>query len=160
AALATGTMLLLAFGIAIGAGIVRYTEPDRPAGAPTAASTPLTPPPARITGGGGTPGARRAVTPEILQGMLQAARASLFEGRYGEAIAADQAVLKRDPKNVDAAGVGRLDHAARVRMARHGWAPPRRMRSASDAAGTRLIRPTPAASPVSGCLASRTTSHT
>src|SRR5256886_13264130 len=34
--------------------------------------------------------------------MLQAARASLFEGRYGEAIAAYQAVLKRDPKNVDA----------------------------------------------------------
>src|SRR5437667_177732 len=57
AALASGAMLLLAFGIAIGAGIVRYTEPDRPAGAPTAASTPLTPPPARITGGGGTPGA-------------------------------------------------------------------------------------------------------
>ncbi|OLD30246.1 MAG: hypothetical protein AUI18_01730 [Candidatus Rokubacteria bacterium 13_1_40CM_2_70_45] len=102
AALATGAMLLLAFGIAIGAGIVRYTEPDRPAGTPTAASTPLTPPPARITGGSGTLGARRAVTPEILQGMLQAARASLFEGRYGEAIAAYQAVLKRDPKNVDA----------------------------------------------------------
>jgi len=34
--------------------------------------------------------------------MLSAARASLFEGRYGEAIAAYQAVLKRDPKNVDA----------------------------------------------------------
>ena len=34
--------------------------------------------------------------------MLQAARASLFAGRYGEAIAAYQAVLKRDPKNVDA----------------------------------------------------------
>jgi cytochrome c-type biogenesis protein CcmH/NrfG len=37
-----------------------------------------------------------------MQGMLEAARASLFEGRYGEAIAAYQAVLKRDPKNVDA----------------------------------------------------------
>ena len=34
--------------------------------------------------------------------MLQAARSSLFEGRYGEAIAAYQAILKRDPKNVDA----------------------------------------------------------
>ena len=34
--------------------------------------------------------------------MLQAARASLVAGRYGEAIAAYQAVLKRDPKNVDA----------------------------------------------------------
>jgi cytochrome c-type biogenesis protein CcmH/NrfG len=38
----------------------------------------------------------------MLQGMLQAARASLFEGRYAEAIAAYQAVLKRDPRNVDA----------------------------------------------------------
>src|SRR3989442_13417837 len=34
--------------------------------------------------------------------MRQAARASLSDGRYGEAIAAYQAVLKRDPKNVDA----------------------------------------------------------
>ena len=34
--------------------------------------------------------------------MLQAARQSLFEGRYAEAIAAYQAVLKRDAKNVDA----------------------------------------------------------
>jgi len=38
----------------------------------------------------------------MLAGMLQAARASLFEGRYQEAIAAYKAVLKRDPKNVDA----------------------------------------------------------
>jgi cytochrome c-type biogenesis protein CcmH/NrfG len=37
-----------------------------------------------------------------MRGMLQAARASLFDGRYGEAIAAYQAVLKRDPRNVDA----------------------------------------------------------
>lgn len=34
--------------------------------------------------------------------MLDAARQSLFAGRYQEAIAAYQAVLKRDPKNVDA----------------------------------------------------------
>jgi tetratricopeptide (TPR) repeat protein len=38
----------------------------------------------------------------MLQGMLQAARNSLAEGRYGEAIAAYQAVLKRHPDNVDA----------------------------------------------------------
>jgi tetratricopeptide (TPR) repeat protein len=37
-----------------------------------------------------------------MRGMLQAARGSLSEGRYSEAIAAYQAVLKRDPKNVDA----------------------------------------------------------
>src|SRR5262249_37620300 len=48
---------------------------------------------------GGTP---RPLPPGMLQGMLQAARSSLFEGRYGEAIAAYQAILKRDPRNVDA----------------------------------------------------------
>ncbi len=38
----------------------------------------------------------------MLAGMLRAARSSLFAGRYREAIAAYQAVLKRDPKNLDA----------------------------------------------------------
>ena len=47
-------------------------------------------------------GAPRPVSPEVMRGMLQAARGSLAEGRYSEAIAAYQAVLKRDPKNVDA----------------------------------------------------------
>jgi cytochrome c-type biogenesis protein CcmH/NrfG len=42
------------------------------------------------------------VTPQMLQGMLSAARGSLFAGRYSEAIQAYQAVLKRDPQNVDA----------------------------------------------------------
>jgi len=37
-----------------------------------------------------------------LAGMLRAARQSLFAGRYSEAIAAYQAVLKRDERNVDA----------------------------------------------------------
>jgi cytochrome c-type biogenesis protein CcmH/NrfG len=46
--------------------------------------------------------APRPVSPDMLRGMLQAARGSLSEGRYSEAIAAYQAVLKRDPKNVDA----------------------------------------------------------
>jgi len=102
AALAAGATLLLAFGIAIGAGVVRYAEPDRSAGAPTPGSRPLAPPSGAGADGSGTPGAQRVVTPAVLQGMLQAARASLSDGRYGEAIAAYQAVLKRDPKNVDA----------------------------------------------------------
>jgi tetratricopeptide (TPR) repeat protein len=38
----------------------------------------------------------------MLQGMLAAARESLFAGRYSEAIAAYQAILKRDATNVDA----------------------------------------------------------
>jgi len=102
AALAAGATLLLVFGIAIGAGVVRYAEPDRSAGAPMPGSRPLAPPSGAGADGSGTPGAPRVITPAVLQGMLQAARSSLFEGRYGEAIAAHQAILKRDPKNVDA----------------------------------------------------------
>jgi tetratricopeptide (TPR) repeat protein len=38
----------------------------------------------------------------MLDGMLQAAHASLDAGRYSEAIAAYTAILKRNPENVDA----------------------------------------------------------
>src|SRR2546426_3531742 len=40
-------------------------------------------------------------------------------------------------------GRGLLDHAARVRMARRGWAPPGRVASAFNAAGTGLGSPRP-----------------
>jgi tetratricopeptide (TPR) repeat protein len=105
AAVAAGAVALLGFGIALGAGVVRYTAPDPGASMPAPGSRPLAPP--LVEGAGGSlptvPGATgTALSPEMLQGMLQAARASLFEGRYAEAIAAYQAVLKRDPKNVDA----------------------------------------------------------
>jgi tetratricopeptide (TPR) repeat protein len=99
AAIAVSAVGLVVFGVALGVGIVRYTEPDASAGASMPGSRPL-------AGGGEMPSAANAprgpVTPEILQGMLQAARASLFARRYNEAIAAYQAVLKRDPNNVDA----------------------------------------------------------
>jgi len=100
-ALGTFAVLLVAFGVALGAGVVRYTEPDPMAGQlqtgsrPLAALPPESTPPPSSSGG-------RVVPPEVLRGMLQAARSSLGAGRYGEAIAAYQAVLKRDPKNVDA----------------------------------------------------------
>ena len=104
ASLGTAAVALLVFGVAIGVGIVRYTEPDPMADTPPPGSRPLASldaPPA-----GAAPSAANAprgpVTPQMLQGMLEAARASLFAGRYGEAIAAYQAVLKRDPNNVDA----------------------------------------------------------
>ena len=111
AALAAAAVALLVFGVGLGVGIVRYTEPDRTAAtAPMPGAGPLAsldapradgPPPAA-----GAPSAANAprgpITPEILAGMLQAARESLAAGRYGEAIAAYQAVLKRDPDNVDA----------------------------------------------------------
>ncbi|MGH7278959.1 MAG: tetratricopeptide repeat protein, partial [Candidatus Rokuibacteriota bacterium] len=101
AAVGVAAVALVVFGIALGAGVVRYTAPDPMAGAPLPGSRPLadlaTPPPDTPAGGGG-----RTLSPEMLRGMLQAARASLAAERYGEAIAAYQAVLKRDPKNVDA----------------------------------------------------------
>jgi tetratricopeptide (TPR) repeat protein len=97
AAIAAAAVALVTFGVALGVGIVRYTEPDPMAGTPPPGSRPLA---------GEAPSAANAprgpVTPEMLQGMLQAARASLFARRYNEAIAAYQAVLKRDPNNVDA----------------------------------------------------------
>ena len=105
-AIGAAAAALLVFGIGIGAGIVRYTTPDPPNAAPMPGSRPLASLEAAPLSAGGAPpsagGAPRTVTPEMLQGMLQAARSSLFEGRYGEAIAAYQAILKRDPKNVDA----------------------------------------------------------
>jgi tetratricopeptide (TPR) repeat protein len=100
-AIGASAAALLAFGVGLGAGIVRYTTPDPPSATPMPGSRPLAPLEAGPASDGGT-AAPRTLSPEMLQGMLQAARASLFEGRYNEAIAAYQAVLKREPKNVDA----------------------------------------------------------
>ena len=91
--------MLLAFGIALGVGIVRYTEPDPMAQA--GAGGPAMPPFASAPAAGGA-GGSQALTPEVFQGMLGAARAALRQGQYAEAMAAYQAVLKRDPNNVDA----------------------------------------------------------
>jgi cytochrome c-type biogenesis protein CcmH/NrfG len=103
-ALAAGAVALLVFGVGLGVGIVRYTEPDRMANMPAPGSRPLASlePPAAGAPPSAANAPRGPVTPEMLAGMLEAARASLFAGRYGEAIAAYQAVLKRDPNNVDA----------------------------------------------------------
>jgi cytochrome c-type biogenesis protein CcmH/NrfG len=105
-ALAAGAVALVVFGVVLGVGVVRYTEPDPLAGVPPTGSRPLaavTPAPGGDGSAAAAEGAApRALTPEMLQGMLQAARASLFDGRYQEAIAAYRAVLKRDPDNVDA----------------------------------------------------------
>jgi tetratricopeptide (TPR) repeat protein len=112
-AIGAAAAAVLVFGIGIGAGIVRYTTPEPSNTGPMPGSRPFAPmeaapssvpagPPSAPGGPPSTGWAPRKVTPEMLQGMLQAARSSLFEGRYGEAIAAYQAILKRDPKNVDA----------------------------------------------------------
>jgi cytochrome c-type biogenesis protein CcmH/NrfG len=98
AVIAVAAVALVTFGVALGVGIVRYTEPDQMAGAALPGSRPL----ASMDAPSAANAPRGPVTPEMLQGMLQAARASLFARRYNEAIAAYQAVLKRDPDNVDA----------------------------------------------------------
>lgn len=96
--LAAGAAVLVIFGVIIGVNASRFTEPDQT----------ITPPGFRlpVPTPGGLPNTAREpskpIPPELLAGMLRAARQSLFDGRYSEAIAAYQAVLKRDPKNVDA----------------------------------------------------------
>lgn len=105
--LAAAAVALLGFGVLLGMLVTRFTAPapPDPAGAAMAAApgAPGMPPPGPAVpdappgGGGGRP-----ITPEMLQGMLQAAHASLDAGRYQEAIAAYKAVLKRLPENVDA----------------------------------------------------------
>jgi tetratricopeptide (TPR) repeat protein len=102
AVLAAGAVVLLIFGVIIGINAGRYTERDQsftPPGArlpvPGPPPSPVGPPMARLEPG-------KPIPPEMLAGMLQAARQSLFDGHYSEAIAAYQAVLKRDARNVDA----------------------------------------------------------
>ncbi len=102
ATFAAGAVLLVVFGAIIGVNAGRFTERDEtftPPGAripvPGPPPSPVGPPMARLEPG-------KPIPPEMLAGMLQAARQSLFEGRYSEAIAAYQAVLKRDERNVDA----------------------------------------------------------
>lgn len=109
ATLAVGGALLMIFGVVVGVSMGRYTEsvPAAPMGAPAAPAMPLpTARPGEPAPGGTAPGGAaasgRPIPPEMLQGMLQAARQSLMAGRYAEAIAAYQAVLKREPRNVDA----------------------------------------------------------
>jgi len=44
----------------------------------------------------------KPIPPEVFRGMLDAAHQALDAGQYQQAIAAYQAILKRDPKNVEA----------------------------------------------------------
>ena len=80
AALGATAVGLLVFGVAIGVGIVRYTEPDRMADTPPApGSRPLASldaPSAAAEAPSAANAPRGPVTPQMLQGMLEAARAS------------------------------------------------------------------------------------
>jgi tetratricopeptide (TPR) repeat protein len=105
AAIAAGGIALLGLGVALGVGVSRYSAPDPTAvGAGTSMPGPaLTDPGPLLPGAPGTGAdAGKPIPPEIMARMLQAAGESLNAGRYPEAIAAYQAVLKRDSKNVDA----------------------------------------------------------
>ena len=105
AAIAVGGVALLGLGIALGVGVSRYSAPDDTAVPPgSRIPGPALPDPGPLMPGAPGTGAAgvRPIPPEIMARMLQAARESLNAGRYSEAIAAYQAVLKRDDKNVDA----------------------------------------------------------
>jgi len=88
---------LLVFGVVLGLLVSRYSTPAPPE--PDMVAAPPGMPPGASPGSGGPP---RPLSKEMLQGMLQAAHASLDAGRYQEAIAAYTAVLRREPRNVDA----------------------------------------------------------
>jgi len=101
-----GAVALVVFGVVVGVGASRFTAPDQTV-APPGSRIPITiapeaaaPPAPAGSARSNTP--TRAISPEMLAGMLRAARQSLGEGRYQEAIAAYQAVLRRDARNVDA----------------------------------------------------------
>ena len=146
-ALGAGAVSLLAFGVLLGVSVGRYTEPDSMPPAPGASVTVPPPPDAMAPGapspGPVSPGApadagtgpARLLSPEMLAGMLEAARQSLFAGRYAEAIAAYQAVLKRDPRNVNA-----MSHLGYI-VALGGMPTPRWRRSTRRWPSTRTIRP-------------------
>jgi len=105
AALVAGSLAVLALGIGLGVGISRNVTPDETMVPPgSRVPVPTLPDPGPLLPGAPGTGAAsmKQIPPEMLARMLAAARQSLFEGRYQEAIAAYQAVLKRDPKNVDA----------------------------------------------------------
>ena len=112
ATVVTGAATLLLFGVVLGVNVGRFSAPEPPAAAPAPGAsrpgleTPLDRPavgpgPSAAAAAAGD-GPRRPLAPEMLAGMLEAARQSLVAGRYQEAIAAYQAVLKRDTENVDA----------------------------------------------------------
>ncbi len=109
-AITVGACIVLVFGVVIGLGVARFAQVDQTAMAPGGRMAGPGSPGMDLGMGGGPEGMAppagagngRALSPEILAGMLQAARQSLFDGQYQPAIAAYRAILKRDANNVDA----------------------------------------------------------
>jgi tetratricopeptide (TPR) repeat protein len=105
AAMVVGGLAVLVLGVALGVGVSQYTKPDDTMVPPgSRVPVPTMPDPGPLLPGAPGTGAAsmKPISPEVVARMLEAARQSLNEGRYQEAIAAYQAVLKRDDKNVDA----------------------------------------------------------
>ncbi|MBI3325547.1 MAG: cytochrome c-type biogenesis protein CcmH [Nitrospinae bacterium] len=113
--LAVGGALLVSFGIALGFFLSGSLSPRMEGGSITGdfltgTSSPQGMPAMPGMAGGVMPGGgssteagqKRPLSPQMLAGMLQAAHASLEQGRYGEAMAAYRAILDRDPRNVEA----------------------------------------------------------
>jgi cytochrome c-type biogenesis protein CcmI len=126
--LTLGAVILVGFGLTLGLGVARYTEPDRtmippgsrlpvPIEAPgmqgmggmgqstgAGGREPRSPPMGVGREPGGPPlgDPSRPISSETFRGMLDAAHQALDAGQFQQAIAAYQAVLKRDPKNVEA----------------------------------------------------------
>ena len=104
--LIASAVVLVLFGLTLGLGVARYTEPDRTM-VPEGSRLPV---PLDAPGIPGMPGTAAApatdpskpIPPEVFRGMLDAAHQALEAGQYQQAIAAYQAILKRDPKNVEA----------------------------------------------------------
>jgi tetratricopeptide (TPR) repeat protein len=89
---------LLVFGVVLGVLVTRYSIPASPEPGITSPGPGMPP----VIAPGPSGGPPRPLSKEMLQGMLQAAHASLDAGRYQEAIAAYTAILRRDPRNVEA----------------------------------------------------------
>lgn len=101
--LMAGAVVLVIFGLTLGLGVARYTEPDRtmvPEGARL--PIPMDAPGMPGTAAAPAPDPSKPIPPEVFRGMLDAAHQALEAGQYQQAIAAYQAILKRDPKNVEA----------------------------------------------------------
>ena len=107
--LVLGAAVLLGFGLALGVFLTRSVQPRNEGGS--------------MTGGflTGTPGGQQGMveipgpgtkvnessssgplSPEVVSGMLEAARKSIGDEQYSNAKAAYEAILKRDPQNIEA----------------------------------------------------------
>lgn len=99
--LIAGAVVLILFGLTLGLGVARYTEPDRTT-VPEGSRLPVTIEAPQAFGTMPATDPSRPIPAEVFRGMLDAAHQALEAGNYQQAIAAYQAVLKRDPKNVEA----------------------------------------------------------